>query len=276
MENTRVDLHIHSIYSDGIYSIDEIINMLKTNRISYVSITDHNDIRSIKHLENYSNDNDIKFIPGVEISTVYNNQQLHMLGYYVDTSIESFLLENRKNIEAELIRILRGLSQEYTILSEEDYRSYLNDPKRGGWKLLNYLFDKGICKTGDDYLRLVESKMNYNVLADLKKVIKEIKRANGIAILAHPTTYCFKNLRGILQELVEMGLDGVECYHPYISKEDEVNLVEFCDEYNIIITGGSDYHGNLPDRKIGYPNITESDINLRYKSLPSYIVNIEE
>ena len=140
----------------------------------------------------------------------------------------------------------------------EDYLSYEHDPSKGGWKTLNFLIDRGICKNIDEFFNKIfvgERALKYPDFPHPKEVIETIKKANGIVVLAHPK---YGKSQFKLDEMLELfknwGVDGIECYHPHHDEDTIKYLVDYCTKNNLIITGGSDYHGGLiSKRSLGTP-----------------------
>lgn len=265
----KVDLHIHTNASDGTSSNLELINELKLNTISIFSITDHDSIENSINVSQIELPNNIKFIGGVEVSSFLNGLRYHILGYFIDfynDEINDILLNNQNATNKWFSNIVKIACSRNPELSYNDYENYKNDRSRGGHEAINYLLDKRIIKKASEFSQFArESQTEPNYL-HAKDVINSIHNANGITILAHPSEY--KNgLKMSIDELklwIDLGIDGIECFHQSAKIMDQKEYLAFCKDNELMITGGSDYHGlYLPERKLGFPEIFEDMINIK-------------
>lgn len=257
MNKVCVDLHIHSSYSDGTDSPRLIIEKLMENGISICSITDHDSVEAYDEIMDYvKNSNRLKCIAGVEISSLFLGKNVHILGYGLtsqNADIVQICRYNRDSYDIKDRKFMHNLQDAGFQVDIEQYDLYKNDTRKGGWKALNYLIDIGICADVEEFLVRYATRefLPQAELMDSSSIIQKIQKNNGISVLAHPGEYVknIEELMGFLELLCEMGIQGVECYSPYNSGEVTKNCVEFCKKYNLCITGGSDYHGQLNRRK---------------------------
>ena len=261
----RMDLHIHSTFSDGIYTPHELILLSKECGLDLISLTDHDSLDGVKIAKTEANKHDILFIPGIEISALFEGQLIHFLGYNIscgNKALQKIIKYNQKARTAfdekvlEILVDLKKISYECKL----NYGEYKYDRIKGGWKLLNYLIDRQVCKNGFEYFELLKTlKVGEVSYVDATIAINAIKET-GICIVAHPGTYAWEEaiMREKMNTLFELGVDGFECYHPLNKKSDRLLIKEFCNQYDMICTGGSDYHGNLPDRTLGEPRCYSS------------------
>lgn len=264
-QEKRVDLHIHSNNSDGVYTPETVFTMAKDEKIDVISITDHNYINANDKLQEYSDKYGVESISGVEISSYKDGIAVHILAYdWKDTrAMEKYCKEIRRIEEKKYEEYVKLLEKDYSQISLIQYKEYVSS-RKGGWKLLNYLLEKGICRDGFEYFELINSKgfNEYSFYPKSEDVIDFIHKCGGKAILAHPgSTYSSENdIEKKLREYVLMGIDGIECFHPLNSDIVEVKSINICLAFGLIITGGSDEHGNLTDRKLGCPIINDNDL----------------
>jgi predicted metal-dependent phosphoesterase TrpH len=264
-ENIKVDLHIHTAASDGTWTPKELINIIKEKDIGIFAVTDHDTFENIKEIKKLVENIDAKFIPGIEISSTYDKKNYHILGYGFDElndSLELIINMNRnifKTIDDEGIVFL---SKRFDNISISEYHEFVHDTKIGGWKAFSYIFSKGICSNLREYFKLfdgteLEDPFSKVKLSNPAHVIEAIKNSNGIPVLAHPgVAFYDSDVEGVLKYFLEMGIMGVECYHPDNNEEVTNYCLSFCKENGLIITGGSDCHGTFIDkRKIGFPDI---------------------
>lgn len=263
-------MHIHTCASDGTWDVYELKEELLKNNIKIFSITDHDSIDNIKNMNEIINlKDDLLFFPGVELTTSYDDKEYHLTLYNFDDKcgdLIDLINETReKRINANTEFIENYIAKKYDSVTKEDYEKYEYDKKRGGWKSANYLIDKGIHK---DYLSHLVDVKEAGYKADLKgpeETIKIAKKSGGKIFLAHPS-YHFKNSYMPEEELkvwVELGIDGIECYSPYNGKFIDYYL-NFCKKNNLMISGGSDCHGNfIESRKIGHSHVELRDLNIK-------------
>lgn len=270
MNNDKIDLHIHTSASDGTWTADEAVAEIIKNNISMFAITDHNSVENVETAAELAAKAGLAFIPGVEIDTSFNKANLHILGYGIDILDDGLLKlisRNRDFMEEKDEESIKFLYEKGLDVSLSDYGRYQNNPKRGGWKALNYLIDKKICSNTKDFFPLFDGwgnpfeKMKF---PDPKEVISVIKNAGGIAVLAHPGAPFYRfNFKDILHGILDEGIMGIECYHPENNPDITKHCSKFCQANNLFITGGSDCHGTFfAARKIGIPSIARGSIRL--------------
>ena len=261
-----VDLHIHSCYSDGIYTPEEIAEAAKEKGIKCISITDHDSISAQYIVNSEYNNKDLKIIPGIELSTEYSDMELHILGYFIDVENSSLkelvnkLNEQRVKRVEKILFNLRG----YDInLSFDDLGVDL-DSTIGRSHVANAMVKKGYF---DNYKMafktyLLKGKPGYvkGFKLGYKDALDTIKEAGGIPVLAHPGQIYKKiEVENIIKELRCFGLSGVEVYHPSHSSTEINKFFNIAKKYKLSITGGSDFHGRatMDEQSIGSYGINE-------------------
>ncbi len=249
------DLHIHTINSDGEYNVKEIIQKLKRKNINTFSITDHDSIKSIKQIKELDIDlKGLNYIPGVEISSILNGKyDLHILGYNINpdskelNEVLNYLKEYRINKFYEIIKVLKRRFK--LTFNEEDILNVLKRNKNPGKPhvarlMIRYGYAINMRDAFDNYL----SKLNLNVQnkMEAKIVCRAIKKAGGIPVIAHPKIieYYYKiDIKDLILEMKKAGILGIEVFNSIHSYNDVKKYKKIAEDYNMIITGGSDYHG---------------------------------
>lgn len=278
INDKKVDLHIHSYYSDGTWDPEEVVRAALNNDVGIMSITDHDDLRGILEGEISAKNLNIKYLRGIEISSTLNDELFHILAYGMDISNKELLAlieENTKKLEEKDDNTIKYLIDEGYHIDFEEYLNYENNPRRGGWKALNFLIDKKLCEDVGDYFgRLFKDKhaMQFPVFKHPSEVIEIVKKAGGVSVLAHPYYYpSNEEVSTRLGKFLEYGIEGFECIHPNHSEKVTRECIEWCKKNKLIITAGSDSHGDfIKSRIIGKPEAKISDINLGI--LEQYIV----
>lgn len=265
----QVDMHIHTTASDGTWTIEELLELIIKNNIKLFSITDHDTIEnSIKIL--CSIPDNINYVVGVEISCTYNRQEYHITAYDFDyrnaklNDLIKFNQMQRKEFNAKIIKFVKEINK---IKDITDYFSYKYDSKRGGWESLNYLLDKNIVKDLNEYFEIIRLSNERLCFKNPKEVIEIIKDAGGYSFLAHPSAYKKGDnlLIEVLKEWKDYGITGIECFSPYLRNAVDADYyVKFCAENNLMISAGSDCHGEFNNRVLGTPKVNIDKIKLDF------------
>jgi predicted metal-dependent phosphoesterase TrpH len=249
-----IDLHIHSNCSDGAFSASEIVDQALENELSTIAIADHDSVANVAAGIASAQQAGIENIPAVELSVHYKSyQDVHLLGYGLDHADTVFckklevLREKREHRNDEILaRVNERLIHEGR--AEIGLSQVLVYAKGviGRPHIARALLEKGYVKNVEDafrrYLVPCNVPKHYWPVAD---AISEIRRLGGLAVLAHPTTISTDRheLRSVLAELAEMGLDGVEVFNNLAQPDEMEFLKRRAEESGLLVTGGSDYHG---------------------------------
>ena len=272
------DLHMHSYYSDGTMSPREIVEDAKKRNVQLIAITDHNVLDSYTELKEAAEEFGIKVIRGVEIDARFEDIVVHILAYNFEDNENLFnLVHKAKNELLETsIELIKRMENDYENISSEDYEAYDYDKREGGWKGIHYLFDRGITSElfeGVKYYGQYKCGHEYFDYPTVEEVVKAVHEANGYVVLAHPCNYYKNNTKEEVLEKLEkfksIGIDGVECYYPANSEMMTETCVEFCKNNDMIITVGSDSHGEFGavskgiEYYIGAVKKDSSELNLK-------------
>ena len=272
------DLHMHSYYSDGTMSPREIVEDAKKRNVQLIAITDHNVLDSYTELKEAAEEFGIKVIRGVEIDARFEDIVVHILAYNFEDNENLFnLVHKAKNELLETsIELIKRMENDYENISSEDYEAYDYDRRKGGWKGIHYLFDRGITSElfeGVKYYGKYKCGHEYFDYPTVEEVVKAVHEANGYVVLAHPCNYYKNNTKEEVLEKLEkfksIGIDGVECYYPANSEMMTETCVEFCKNNDMIITVGSDSHGEFGavskgiEYYIGAVKKDSSELNLK-------------
>ena len=268
-----IDLHTHSIYSDGEFSPDALVSMAKERNIGVLSITDHNRIDAYKNVD-YSKLGDLKLITGVELSAKIDKGQMHILGYGIDVK-NTLLLEKLSELKQVCIDTVKAIINQIYIdygicFSDSDIQCLLNSNHNIGRpdvaKLcIKYGYANSVGDAFDRYLTEAHKKIKaYRKNLSYKECIDLILKSGGIPVLAHPKTLLLedKELLILIRELVNFGIKGIEVYHSSHNKEEINKYLCIANSLNLFISGGSDYHGPFvkPDIELGTGNCNNLSI----------------
>lgn len=273
MERKKIDLHIHSYYSDGTYSGQEIIDEAYKKGVKVLSITDHNNFEILKEI-NTLNTQGIEILAGVECDVLDYDINFHILGYGFDVDNKKFshvVQQNLKLLEEVNLKLIDKLMQDYDFITRDDYESFHYDRKLGGWTALHYFMSKGITNSlveGMDIYRKYNHSYTCVKFPTINEICDSIHEAKGKAILAHPAkvikTRNLSDFVNMVEKLMlETKLDGIECYYPSHSKEVTDICLQLCNQYGLIVTCGSDCHGTFEHTTIGELDVYEDQLNLK-------------
>lgn len=251
-----IDLHIHSIYSDGTDTVEQIIQKAKEKKLDLIALTDHNTLDNINDLKEYSKKYNQNVIAGIELSTMYQGNEIHVLGYFPIqddfqsakyNSLYEFLNEYKQTKEVQNESILLKLKNTFPDISVEEFYQYTNSYNINRVHIAKYMIKKGIVKdiqtAFDQYIGSHCPFYTKRKEMSLQKGIEAIKNAGGISIIAHLGEYDFNDeeISKFMNQCIHYGIDGFECYHPLNDRE----IVKIIQNYqHMIFTLGSDYHGN--------------------------------
>ena len=261
-----VDLHIHSCYSDGIYTPEQIAKSAKKKGIKCISITDHDSISAQYIVNTEYNNKDLRIIPGIELSTEYKEMELHILGYFIDTE-NSSLKELVNNLNKQRLKrvekILYNLKG-YDINIKLDDLGVDLDSTIGRSHIANAMVKKGYFDNYKTAFKsyLIKGKPGYvkGFKLTYREALDIIIESGGVTVLAHPGQIYKKiEVYNKIKELKCFGLNGVEVYHPSHSSIDTNKFFSMAKKYKLSITGGSDFHGraNFDDESIGSCGIND-------------------
>ncbi len=274
-----IDMHIHSTYSDGTYSVKEILKKSEELGLTYISITDHEKCLAYKELQEidtkkyYSG----KIITGIEIKCAYKGRVIDLLGYNFDVNkMQKWMDEFYKDKKRDVIQIkyfnylydackklnLKMTPKDKIIWNPEndwasfviysDFKKYAENKEKLPEDLWEdfQIFTKKYCADLNNIFHIDKSKD----CPSLDVAIKAIKECNGIAIIAHVFIYKWaQNKQQFIQEIIDnYNIDGFECYYTEFTEEQTKYIVDICKKNNFYMSGGSDYHGeNKPNIKLG-------------------------
>lgn len=247
-----VDLHVHSIYSDGSHTPAELIELAVTNGLRGLALTDHDTIEGVSEIARLGEQAGMTIVSGVEISTSVQGRTIHILGYGIDASNTDLqqwlqpLQEGRERRNAVILEKLRALG---VAITDEEVRHISCCGQTGRPHIARLLVEKRVVDSFDGAFRQYlgrnrpawESRFSYSAAA----TIDMIHRAGGLAVLAHPGQLDpeMRIQSPLIRELALRGLDGLELYYPTHTRRMKKKLKAIAMEHGLLLTGGSDFHG---------------------------------
>jgi len=253
----RIDLHTHSNYSDGSLSPEQLVRLAKERGLRAIALTDHDTVAGVEEALASGEEMGVEVVPGVEISAKYPPGTMHILGYYVHAGNVELLtaLERLQQARAErnpkIIERLRALGLGITA----DEVLELSGGQVGRPHIAKALVNSGYVTSIDEafsrYLKKGAVAYVGKFRFSPQEAIAIIRRAGGLAALAHPFTLeidRIEELAQLVSELQQFGLEGMEVFYHNHTEEMTELYQEVADRLELVCTGGSDFHGSLQDR----------------------------
>lgn len=259
MNTLRVDLHLHTHFSDGTFSPEEVVQMARQRGLAAIAITDHDITDAIPRAVIAGAKYGVEVIPGIELSSDISKNgaycELHLLGYYINWE-NDYLQEKlrifRQARERRAIHILNKLADLGIRISEERLFEIAGEGAIGRPHFARVMYEDGHVKTISEAF---EKYLANGKPADVPKLhlkpseaIKMILKVGGIPVMAHPT-YGGGN-RSTFSRLKKSGLLGIEAIHSGHTRRQEETFTKLAKETGLLVTGGSDCHGKMGDRPI--------------------------
>lgn len=280
-----IDLHTHTKYSDGTWEVKKLLEQAERNGVSLLAITDHDTVKAHIEIENndYSKIFSGKIIPGAELSCVFNNAKIELLGYNFDVKkmdkwiSNTYVNENKTpDLKEEFKLLMEACHRNNVKVDDIKYdesmgwpidniynslRKYSENKKlfsEKEWNDVDHLFRCCTCNT--DFPLFIDFSSQ---LPDAKVVSTNIRKLGGKVFIAHLYIYPLRDYEKYLDSLVENNIiDGVEVYYSKFTDEQIKFLEDYCHKNNLLISAGSDCHGDKkPDRLVGvgYGNMNYSE-----------------
>ncbi len=276
MESSKIDLHIHSCFSDdGEYTPKELFQLCQEAKIEMFAIADHNSVKGNIDAEKYDDLFPVKRINAIEIDCTYNNVNLHLLGYRIDVhqdcfkKLENFVYEQEvaasekkvKAIEELGIFInkdkLLNLSRNGIITGEMIAESSIHETENRNNNLITPYINGGI-RSDNPYVNFYwdlcsQGKPAYVKISyiTLDEAVSLVKASGGVPVLAHPGVNIKDNIN-LLNGIIDSGVVGIEAYSSYHNKEEANYYHKLAFDKNIFVTCGSDFHGKTkPSIELG-------------------------
>lgn len=258
-----IDLHVHTKISDSSLSTSEVIKLAMAKGITHLAITDHDTTKGLLEAMNLGNEIGLEIIPGIEISAFdyHRNKRTHILGLYIEPEHPALdilctpLVQSRNQASYEMVKRISAAGYD---ISWQDVQKYEGGTGVYKQHIMQVLLDNGYCESiyCDLYNELFRRGgsseprgMAYIQLdyIDARAAIQAVREAGGVAVLAHPGQL---NNFDAIDEWVELGLAGIEVFHPSHTNEDRQTSLQYAQKHKLIITGGSDFHGFYGEKPI--------------------------
>lgn len=248
-----VDLHTHSTASDGTYTPTQLIDYAHEKGLAAIALTDHDTTKGLAEaMEAGRRYDDLEVIPGIEFSTDYEGKDIHIVGLYMhydDPEIQRRLQEFVDSRVSRNRKMCRLLTEHGVPMDFDDLQAAYPDSVITRAHYAAYMLEKGYIKSRQEaFDRYIGD--NCECFVPREKItpdmaVKMVLDAGGVPILAHPILYGMSDarLRKLVGELKEAGLKGIEAIYTTYTASDERQIMEIAKDYDLLISGGSDFHG---------------------------------
>ncbi len=241
------DLHLHTYFSDGTFSPEEVARLAKDKGLKAVALTDHDTMEGCARMSAACQEAGIEFIPATELTAEVHGHEIHLLGYFLDAQNErlsSELAKFQKVRQGRIHEMSAKLNQSGVPLKAETVFALANCRAPGRPHVARALVQEGYCASLDEaferFLRKGKPAWVPKFQISARDAIDLVHQAGGLAVMAHPG---LNRTDEIIPELVKTGLDGLECFHTKHSTSMTEHYLQIAEAHNLLVTGGSDCHG---------------------------------
>lgn len=246
---SRIDLHLHSTASDGLLTPEALVQKAAALGLTVIALADHDTVDgvdlAIAAAKAFPR---LKIIPAIEISTETPTGEVHILGYFIDHTSEELkttLNQFRNSREIRARRMVDKLKNKGVNISWERVREIAGSGSIGRPHVAQAMLEKGyISSLAEAFEKYIGHGGPAYVERDKMtpaEAVKLVIQTDGLAMLAHPSTV--SNVESLVIELKAAGLAGIEAYYKDYTNEQIEGWVNMATRHNLIVTGGSDYHG---------------------------------
>jgi predicted metal-dependent phosphoesterase TrpH len=261
MRRILIDLHMHSVYSDGTDSPAELVAVAEEIGLSAMALTDHDTVAGIKPFFAAARHSEVDAVAGIELSADCDEGTMHILGYFIDPE-NANLLEKIEKVRAgreyRNMEILKRLNKLGYIVLWSDVQRQAGKDVVGRPHFAEALVERGHVKTKKAAFDLLLAKGRPAYVDRYRfsqqECIEIIHQAGGVAVLAHPNTLNLpgQRLKECIGRLRDLGLDGLETYYSSHRQDQVEKYLGWAAEFGLVATGGTDYHGgHTPDIQMG-------------------------
>jgi hypothetical protein len=248
------DLHLHTYFSDGTYSPEELVAQAERQELQALALTDHDTVEGCVPTETACQRVGIEFIPGTELTAEQDGHEIHILGYAIDLQNPKFLTEIGKFQAVRQNRIremVQKLNQINVPLQAEEVFALANCRAPGRPHVARALVQAGLVGSMDEAFERFLKKNRPAWVPKFKmsasNATELIHQSGGVAVMAHPG---LNHSDEVIPGMVDTGLDGIECFHTKHSSSTSAHYLQIAERFHLLVTGGSDCHGLSKGRPV--------------------------
>lgn len=256
-----IDLHVHSDASDGTFTPEAITAAAAEKNLSTIALTDHDTIAGLDRAAVACSERGIRFVPGIELEIRFEPGEFHLLGLGLLRPTDEFrealvdLAKKREDRNREMIRLMgeAGIEASY-----DEVTAFASGKTVGRPHFASFLISRNIVKNREQaFSRFLAKGRPFwapKAALELADAVRLVVESGGVPVLAHPLSLfvSWGRLGGLVEEFRDLGVAGLEAWHPAAKPRACERLERMAQELDMLVTGGSDFHGdNRPDRKLG-------------------------
>lgn len=260
-----VDLHTHTVFSDGLFTPEEVVERAKGAGLTAIAITDHDSVDGIDRAKITGKKLQMEVVPGVEMSCSVNGTDVHILGYYLDyqnSAVQNFFVRLRNSRLERAEKMINRLAELGVKVSFSRVKELAGAGAVGRPHLAQAMVEaRAVSSVSEAFVRYIGydgpayfPKMRLTPL----EITNFIHKNGGVTVIAHPGTYGNDDL---LYTVLAAGVDGIEVWHPEHNQRTAEHYLEIAQKNRLLVTGGSDCHGGF---KFGKVYLGEVRLPYRY------------
>lgn len=259
-----IDLHTHSTCSDGTFSVKELIDRAHEKGLAAIALTDHDTVEGIDAAVQYAAEKypDLEVVPGIELSTESDGREVHIVGLFIDNHDKDFVDSLSAFIDSRTtrnIKMCKKLTEEAGIpISYEELEKEFPDTVITRAHFAKFMVERDYVNSrAEVFDRYIGDHCPYYVGREKitpEDAVRSILKAKGVPVFAHPILCRLSDdrLEALVSRLKDAGLVGIEAIYSTYERRDEVRIKELAKKYDLLVSGGSDFHGaNKPDIDLG-------------------------
>ena len=242
----KIDLHNHTNYSDGLYTPKELVDIAIKNGVDCFALTDHDSVFGCEEIQKYANDKNILVINGMELSTEYKNKSVHIICLFKNNIVPKkfidFSIQKKESRKLRAIKMMEKIRDIYGV--KIDLESLIAESEV--ITRANMLYNIMKCNniSHEEVVKYISNDSKAYIPStklSTEEGLNYVKDTDCITILAHP---CLLP-REYVEEIVKMGVDGIEIRYPANVADDEEYFTYLAKKYNLLKSAGSDFHGDI-------------------------------
>lgn len=256
----KIDLHNHTLYSDGVFSCAQLLQSAKDNQVDVFALTDHDSVLGCSEILDLAPKYGVQVIAGMELSTQYKNESVHIVCLFKNNIVPQEMIEfshkNRELRKLRAIQMMQLVEKEYGLKIDIDELIAHSDIITRANMMRNIAKCNHMSQKDAGFYVSSKSKAYLpSTHLTVAEGLKLAKSVDALVILAHPCSLP----EAYIEEILDYGFDGIEAIYPYNEPEDEQRFRRLAKQYHLFVSAGSDCHGDQTHAPIGTCTLDEKE-----------------